>query len=183
MSPSCPTGNYGNADQAANHAWFYGPGAMSMRSNTNLQGQTINRTVPLNIQWNKSMLFYGDRAEFMGDIQAEQESSRLACQQLQVFFDRTISLKEGNRQGGQPARVGHVEQRARALSRVQAVQQRPGGEQHARDRLRRLVAQAPGRSCRRRSCRSPKSRHWRSIRSPCARFSLGRIATKAGWMR
>jgi hypothetical protein len=95
-------------DQAINQAWVDGPGAMSMRSNTNLQGQTLNRTVPLNIQWNNQMLFYGDRAEFMGDIQADQETSHLACQQLQVFFDRTISLKEGNRQGGQPARVRNL---------------------------------------------------------------------------
>src|SRR5262249_35358699 len=37
----------------------------------------------------------------------EQENARLACQRLQVFFDRPISLKEGNR-GEQSARVQNL---------------------------------------------------------------------------
>jgi hypothetical protein len=49
------------------------------------------------------MFFSGQYAEFHGGIQAEQENARLACQTLQVTFDRPISLKEGNK--GEPAKV------------------------------------------------------------------------------
>jgi hypothetical protein len=56
------------------------------------------------------MFFNGDYAYFRGAVNATQEkedaqdSARMSCQVLQVFFDRPISLKEGNR-GEQPARV------------------------------------------------------------------------------
>src|SRR5262249_11717900 len=42
--------------------------------------------------------------DFQGDVQAEQDSGRLLCQTLQAFFDKPISLKEGDKQG-QSARV------------------------------------------------------------------------------
>jgi hypothetical protein len=60
--------------------------------------------VPLTVHWNKSMLFNGKSAEFHGGIQAEQENARLACQRLQVYFDRAISLKQGHK-SEEPAKV------------------------------------------------------------------------------
>ncbi len=93
-----------NIDQAKNKAWVYGPGAMEMQSNQTLEGKPLGRTVPLTVHWSEEMLFQGQNAEFSGNIQAEQENARLACQHLQVFFDRPISLKEGVR-GDQPAKV------------------------------------------------------------------------------
>lgn len=96
-----------NIDQAANKAWVTGSGAMVMDSRTNFQGTELNRTVPLTVHWDKSMLFSGRSAEFHGGIQADQENARLACQALQVFFDRAISLKEGTK-SDQPARVQNL---------------------------------------------------------------------------
>jgi hypothetical protein len=93
-----------NIDQKENKAWVYGNGAMQMESNTDMEGKPLGRTVPLVVHWNRDMLFNGSFAEFRGSIQAEQENARLACQRLQVFFDRPISLKEGNR-ANQPAKV------------------------------------------------------------------------------
>src|SRR6185437_8861686 len=93
-----------NIDQAANKAWVYGHGAMELQSNQTLEGKPLERTVPLTIYWSEQMFFQGARAEFMGNIQAVQENARLACKQLQVFFDRPISLKEGAR-GNEPAKV------------------------------------------------------------------------------
>jgi hypothetical protein len=93
-----------NIDQAANKAWVIGEGAMRMQSNTTLEGKPLGRTVPLTVHWSEDMLFMGPFAEFRGGIQAEQEQARLACQHLQVFFDRPISLKEGAR-SDQPAKV------------------------------------------------------------------------------
>jgi hypothetical protein len=96
-----------NIDQARNKAWVIGSGAMQMDSNTTLDGKPLDRTVPLTVHWSEEMFFQGANAEFTGNIQAEQENARLACQSLQVFFDRPISLKEGTR-GDQPAKVRNL---------------------------------------------------------------------------
>jgi lipopolysaccharide export system protein LptA len=96
-----------NIDQATNRAWVHGVGAMQMESATNFQGAKLEKTVPLEVHWNSDMLFNGEYAEFLGGIQATQEHARLACERLQVFFDKPISLKEGNR-GDQPAKVRNL---------------------------------------------------------------------------
>ena len=96
-----------NIDQATNKAWVYGNGAMRMESNSTLEGKPLGRTVPLTVHWNKDMLFNGEYAEFRGGIQAVQENAHMACQRLQVFFDRPISLKEGAR-SDQPAKVRNL---------------------------------------------------------------------------
>jgi len=96
-----------NIDQATNKAWVNGVGAMQMESTTNFQGTKLNKAVPMEVHWNKSMFFNGKFAEFHGGIQAEQENSRLACQSLQVFFDKAVSLKGGNK-NEQSARVQNL---------------------------------------------------------------------------
>jgi hypothetical protein len=96
-----------NIDQPADKAWVDGIGSLTMESDTDLEGKKLNRTVPLTIYWNKSMYFNGTFAEFHGSIQGEQENSRLACQALQVFFDKPISLKESAREG-ERAKVDHL---------------------------------------------------------------------------
>jgi hypothetical protein len=93
-----------NIDQRDNLVWVDGVGAMQMESATNFQGSKLDKPVPLTVHWNKKMLFDGISSEFIGNIQAEQQNSRLACQRLQVFFDHPISLKEGH-QSDQPAKV------------------------------------------------------------------------------
>lgn len=93
-----------NIDQRKNIAWVDGVGAMQMESATNFQGSKLERPVPLTVHWSQRMYFNGRFADFVGNIQAEQQNARLACQVLQVLFDRPVSLKEGNR-GDQPAKV------------------------------------------------------------------------------
>ncbi|MFN6049922.1 MAG: LptA/OstA family protein [Planctomycetia bacterium] len=99
-----------NIDQSTNKAWVNGVGAMQMESTTNFQGNKLGKAVPLEVHWNKSMFFNGKFAEFHGGIQAEQENSRLACQSLQVFFDKAVSLKGGNNREktDSPARVQNL---------------------------------------------------------------------------
>lgn len=80
-------------DQATNEAWVVGDGVMTMESKTNWQGDELAKAQPLTVHWSKSMLFNGDSAEFHGNIQAEQDRGRLGCQTLQVYFDRTVSLR------------------------------------------------------------------------------------------
>jgi hypothetical protein len=96
-----------NVNQCTNEAWVTGVGAMTMESDTDFQGNKLKRVVPLTIHWHRSMFFNGNFAEFQGSIQAVQENARLACQQLQVFFDRPISLKEGEKDG-QKARIKNL---------------------------------------------------------------------------
>ena len=80
---------------------------MEMQSDHQLPGRQLDEAVPLTVHWNKSMLFNGKFAEFHGGIQAVQENARMAGQSLQVFFDRPISLKEGNK-AEQPAKVQNL---------------------------------------------------------------------------
>jgi hypothetical protein len=94
-------------DQVQNKAWVEGEGAMQMQSSTTLEGKPLKHPVPLDVHWSRSMLFRGSFAEFEGSIQARQENARLACQHLQVIFDRPISLKEGMH-GEQPAKVSKL---------------------------------------------------------------------------
>jgi hypothetical protein len=96
-----------NIDQATNRAWVHGAGAMMMESATNFQGAKLDKTVPLTVHWHDDMFFNGEYAEFLGSIQADQENALLMAERLQVYFDRPISLKEGNR-GDQPAKVRNL---------------------------------------------------------------------------
>jgi hypothetical protein len=91
-----------NIDQRTNRAWVNGIGTMQMLSNTNFDGAKLAQPSELTIHWKEAMLFNGKNAEFRGGIQAEQDNGRLLCQEMQVTFDRPISLKEGNRDGPQP---------------------------------------------------------------------------------
>jgi hypothetical protein len=98
-----------NIDQATNRAWVNGVGAMQMESATNFQGEKLNKSVPLTVHWQRGMRFYGDRAIFSGGIQAEQERARMACQELEVDFDKMISLKQQtNKDKQQDAKVRNM---------------------------------------------------------------------------
>ncbi len=96
-----------NIDQVENKAYVIGGGAMQMQSTTTLEGKPLAHPVPLTVHWGDNMVFRGSFAQFQGNIQAEQDNARLACQVLQVIFDRPISLKEGMR-GSQPAKVSKL---------------------------------------------------------------------------
>jgi hypothetical protein len=96
-----------NIDQAANKAYVNGIGAMQMESQSDFQGNPLKKPVPLTIHWNKSMMFNGPDAEFHGGIQATQENAHLMCQVLQVYFDKPVNLKEGNK-GADAAKVKHL---------------------------------------------------------------------------
>jgi hypothetical protein len=90
-----------NIHQTTNKAWVNGPGAMRMPSNTNFDGAKLNKPAELIVYWKKSMYFNGKDAEFQGSIQAEQENARLLCQRLQVYLDRRVSFREGQKDGQQ----------------------------------------------------------------------------------
>jgi hypothetical protein len=106
-------------DQVANKAWVVGPGAMEIDSETSLSGKPLEEREPLKILWQKSMLVHGIYAEFNVGIQAEQQQhqlatadkpatrspAKMACNTLRVYFDKPISLKEGNNKGEESPKV------------------------------------------------------------------------------
>jgi lipopolysaccharide export system protein LptA len=99
-------------DQGDNTATVDGDGYMTMENTTDFQGNPLKKPELLTVHWNKLMRFEGSFAEFHGNIQAEQASSRLTCQTLQVYFDKPVSLsdarsapKKGQAKGEEPARA------------------------------------------------------------------------------
>jgi lipopolysaccharide export system protein LptA len=93
-----------NVDQTTNEAWVTGLGVMRMPSKDSFDGVPRARETELTINWEKSMLFDGQLAKFRGGILAEQDSGHLACQEMDVWLDRKISLREGEK-STDPAKV------------------------------------------------------------------------------
>jgi lipopolysaccharide export system protein LptA len=94
-------------DQIINSAKVDGAGDMLMLTTTDFEGNKLAKPTELTIHWDKAMRFDGKHAEFSGGIQAEQNNSRLLCQEMQVDLDRPVSFKEGER-NGQPAKVDRL---------------------------------------------------------------------------
>ena len=79
-----------------------------------------DQPAPTTFHWNGHMVFDGREAAFYKDVQAIQdkksddadppvsrEIKRLLCQSLQVYLDRTVSLKPGDK-GAAPAKVRNL---------------------------------------------------------------------------
>ncbi|HYV39575.1 MAG TPA: hypothetical protein VE988_28060, partial [Gemmataceae bacterium] len=109
-------------NQKDNTAVVEGAGAMRMPSNGSVLEASKTPTPPkgpkeadktprtptfITVHWTKDMLFTGRDADFNGKVEAYQENSTLLCEQLQVAFDKYISLKEGQK-GDQGAKVDKV---------------------------------------------------------------------------
>jgi lipopolysaccharide export system protein LptA len=108
-----------NLDQTANRAWVNGPGNMRLPNKANLDGTPSQRETELTIYWCQHMDFDGQRAEFDpprrllpegqktrsgAGVRADQDYSHMTCNTLQVYLDRKVSLREGDR-GTPPAKV------------------------------------------------------------------------------
>jgi hypothetical protein len=93
-----------NIDQRANRSWINDIGIMRMLTATDFEGKKLDRATQLTINWNKEMFFDGKFASFSGGVTAEQDNSHLRCQEMQVWLDRPVSFKEGER-NSTPAKV------------------------------------------------------------------------------
>lgn len=89
-------------DQRINEATVDGGGAMTMPSDTTFDGGRLEKTTMMTVYWDKEMFFDGKFAEFQGGVQASQELSRMACQTMQVFFDREVSFRENQKTNEKP---------------------------------------------------------------------------------
>jgi lipopolysaccharide export system protein LptA len=94
-------------DQVINTAKVDGAGHMLLLTATDFEGNKLAKPTELVIHWDKAMRFDGKHAEFSGGIQAEQNASRLLCQEMQVYLDRSVSFKQGE-PNGQPAKVEYL---------------------------------------------------------------------------
>lgn len=114
------SGDEVNINQRTNQAWVPGRGWMKMLSTASLadggkpappsaaEPKKPEKASELTIHWKQDMQFDGRHAVFTGDIQAEQEASRLLCKkQMQVMLDNPVSLKEGQK-GSPPAKVKEI---------------------------------------------------------------------------
>jgi lipopolysaccharide export system protein LptA len=110
MNKICILGPEILIDQKRNTAKVNGVGAMQMLTKSSLEGEPLAEPTELTVNWDKEMFFNGQYAVFQGGpggIQAEQVNSRLRCKEMQVFLDRPVSFKEGDK-GGQPAKVKNL---------------------------------------------------------------------------
>lgn len=88
-----------NIDQRANRSWVNEIGVMQILTATDFEGNKLANPTQVTIHWNKEMQFDGKTAFFSGGVTAEQNNSRLQCQEMQVVLDRPVSFKEGEKNG------------------------------------------------------------------------------------
>ena len=84
--------------QAENKATVEGMGMMRIMSGSDFQGQALKEPVPLDVFWNKLMVFDGQLVEYYGNIQAVQKDSCMTCDKLEVYLDRPVSFKPGEKE-------------------------------------------------------------------------------------
>jgi hypothetical protein len=84
--------------QAENIARVDGMGMMRIMSGSDFQGQALKEPVPLDVFWNRLMVFNGILVEFYGNIQAVQKDSCMTCDKLEVSLDRPVSFKPGEKE-------------------------------------------------------------------------------------
>jgi len=89
-----------NIDQTSNVVQVNGTGIMNMQNKKDFNGADLAKPTDLTIYWRKRMYFNGQEAQFWEGVLAEQEGGHLGCEWMQVFLDRMISLREGEKNGG-----------------------------------------------------------------------------------
>jgi lipopolysaccharide export system protein LptA len=81
-------------DQPENVAEVEGAGSMLLVTQTDMSGNKLAKPTPLEVHWKQKMHFGGKFAEFHGNVQADQEHTRLLCSNMQVRLDRPVSLNQ-----------------------------------------------------------------------------------------
>lgn len=97
------TGQQITFDQKTNEARVFGPGTLRMPSSTDFQGNTLAEPKEILVVWNgapdRGMYFDGRNAFFENGVQAEQENSKVLCQNMHVVLDRKVSFGQANKSG------------------------------------------------------------------------------------
>src|SRR5258708_7738764 len=81
---------------------------MHMHSNTTFDGGKPSKPgTRMTVHWTHDMVFKDRDADFNGGVIAYQDGSELRCKTLQVALDRSVSFREGQKDG-QSAKVAQV---------------------------------------------------------------------------
>jgi lipopolysaccharide export system protein LptA len=91
-----------NLDQRANRIWVAGPGLMTLVVDRDLQGEKLSKPSPIEIAWQKSMDFDGQRAVFSGAPSVKQAEATLRTTQLEAVLSQRIDLAHPKQGGPRP---------------------------------------------------------------------------------
>jgi hypothetical protein len=108
-----------------------GPGRLRLRTTTTLWGQEVSRPTDVSVAWKRNMFFNGREVQFYGGVAASQGEARLACQTIQFYLDRLVSLKQD------PANVEPVKIEKLVCDKSCRIEdnERPGGRLRRYQRL------------------------------------------------
>jgi hypothetical protein len=87
-------GNEMYFDRTGNLAMVEGAGALFVWVNTNLEGEPLEVPEKLLVRWNEQMRFDGRQADFLGDVRATLEDSKMLCQRMMIGLDRKLDLSQ-----------------------------------------------------------------------------------------
>ena len=82
-------------DRFNNRAWVDGAGELNMPvKNDPFDGRTLDSPALLTVKWKEKMLFDGQTATFLDNVEAELKNSRLTCEEMEVVLTEQISFRE-----------------------------------------------------------------------------------------
>ena len=84
-------------DQKENRANVDGAGSMHMRTSTTIKGEQRPQSSEIVVFWNEKMNLVGAFVSFVGSVQAAQDNTRVLCPRMDIYLDRTVSLKRMSR--------------------------------------------------------------------------------------
>jgi lipopolysaccharide export system protein LptA len=90
-------------DQVENVAEVQGLGSMRMTSATDFDGKKLAKPTPMTVTWKQGMRFTGKQAVFRGFVQADQETTTILCQTMQVDLTKPVSLNQQRETGRTPS--------------------------------------------------------------------------------
>jgi hypothetical protein len=79
-------------DRAGNLAMVEGAGALFVWVNTNLEGEPLEIPEKLLVRWSEQMRFDGQQADFLGEVRATLEDSKMLCQRMMIGLDRRLDF-------------------------------------------------------------------------------------------
>ena len=88
-------GNEVCLDRLNNRTWIEGAGELRMPvKNDPFDGRTLDSPSLLTVKWKEKMLFDGQTATFLDNVEADLKNSRLKCEEMEVVLTEKISFRE-----------------------------------------------------------------------------------------
>lgn len=95
-------------DRRNNRVWIEGAGVLRMPvKNDPFDGVPFRKPTLMTVQWKEQMLFDGQTATFLDDVNAVLKDSRLQCEEMEVVMTERLSFRD-DAGPAQTAEVQHV---------------------------------------------------------------------------